>query len=258
MSLLEETPSNTIDPVAYVREKFKIAPDAYIDPALAKSKLESDEYIKMVNRQKDEFRELNDQYHAEILKLKQELADRASLGDMLNQERTREQPQPTPANIQPSIDFDKEFEKRLSAYERKKKADENLTIVKAQLREKLGSDYVSTLRNKMDELELSVEEMDALAARSPKAFMRTMGLEDQAPKGPAYQSPMSSTVNTTGFRPKTEVRNWDYYQELKRKDPRAWMDAKVQQQMYDDSQKLGAAFATEDFNKYNERIPNLG
>ena len=107
MSLLEETTtSNTPDPVAYVREKFKIADDVPVDPALAKSKYESDEYIKMVVRQKDEFRELNDQYHAEILRLKDELAARASLGDMLNQERTREPAQTTPANTQPAIDFD--------------------------------------------------------------------------------------------------------------------------------------------------------
>jgi hypothetical protein len=251
MSLLEETTTSETyyDKLVGEGRKFKD------QEALAKGKAEADEYISMINRQKDEFRVLNDQYHDQIIRLKSELADRASLEDMLNQERTREPPQTTPAKTQPSIDFDVEFEKRLSDYERKKIAESNLNKVKAQLREKLGSDYVSTLRNKMDELELTVEEMDSLAARSPKAFMRSMGLEDQAPKGPAYQTPMSSTVNTTTLKPKSEERNWDWYMDLKAKDPQAWMSAKIQQQMYDDSQSLGARFATDDFNKYQERIP---
>src|SRR5262249_34863084 len=142
-----------------------------INPALAKSKLESDKYVEMIIKQKDE---LADSY----LKLKADYESRAKLEELIDQIPSRETPQSTPnANIKTfdPDEIDKLVEAKLSSYEKKKKADENLKIVKDQLREKLGNNYASALRNKMNELDLSEAEMDALAARSPKAFMKTIG-----------------------------------------------------------------------------------
>jgi len=249
MTLLED--NDQTDPVEYVRKKFNLAADAVVDPILAKSKLESDNYIKMMEKQKDELAE-------SYLKLKADYEARAKLEEIADQLASRESATNLNANTtKPTIDpqeIEKLLDSRLSAYEKKKKADENLKIVKDQLREKLGSNYANTLRSKMDELDLSEAEMDALAARSPKAFMKTIGL-DETPKRDPFQSPMPSTYKSDNFSKKEEVRNWDYYQKLKETNPRAWLDPKVQTQMYHDAQKLGASFATEDFNKYSERLP---
>lgn len=255
MSLLEsDQGSNTdVDYVAYVREKFKMAPEAVVDPALAKSKYEADEYIKMLTLQKDEMREM-------YMQQKAQYDARASLEEMIDKIPSRDTATTPPATTQPSTDLatmKKMMADELASYEKKKTADANLKYVKDQLREKLGSNFASTLRNKMDELDLTPEEMDALAARSPKAFMRTFGLDTPVPKQ-NFQTPMASSTRTTEFKPTTQERNWDYYKELKRTNPTAWLDAKVQQQMYDDSQRLGDRFATDDFNRFDERLPTIG
>lgn len=250
MTLLEDN-DQTTDPVEYVRKKFNMAADVHIDPVIAKSKLESDNYIKMMEKQKDELAE-------SYLKLKADYESRAKLEELIDQIPSRDSANNLNANNtkaqQDPIDIDKLVDAKFSSYEKKKKADENLKIVKDQLREKLGNNYANTLRNKMDELDLSEAELDALAARSPKAFMKTIGLDETPNKNP-FQSPMSSSYKSDNFKKTEENRNWDYYQKLKETNPRAWLDPKVQTQMYHDAQRLGPAFATEDFNKYSERLP---
>jgi curved DNA-binding protein CbpA len=247
-TLLED---DHLDPVAYVREKFKLPADAVIDPALAKSKYEADEFIKMKNAQFDTL-------SADYQRLKADYDSRASLEELLTKAQIREpEPQLTPnANkTQPSQSIDRdEVAKLYQDFKRQEKADANLAEVKQILKEKLGSKVSEVLRTKMDELELTQEEMDRLAARSPKAFMRTMGLEDQPTRQPNFQTPPASTYNSATFKPVTEKRTWSYYQDLKAKDPKAWLDPKIQTQMYHDAQRLGSDFGDGDFAKYDERL----
>jgi hypothetical protein len=247
-TLLED---DNLDPVAYVREKFKLPADAVIDPTLAKSKYEADEFIKMKNAQFDTL-------SADYQRLKADYDSRASLEELLTKAQIRElEPQLTPnANkTQPSQSIDRdEVAKLYQDFKRQEKADANLAEVKQILKEKLGSKVSEVLRTKMDELELTQEEMDRLAARSPKAFMRTMGLEDQPTRQPNFQTPPTSTYNSATFKPVTEKRTWSYYQDLKAKDPKAWLDPKIQTQMYHDAQRLGSDFGDGDFAKYDERL----
>ncbi len=247
MTLLDE--DKEVDPIAYVRDKFKIAADVPIDANLAKSKLESDKYIEMVVKQKDEL--AND-----YLRLKADYDARAKLEELLNQRQPQDNANNTQnATNQPfdPAEIDKLVDRKLTAREKQRIADENLKKAKEMLREKLGNNYTNTLRSKMEELDLTTEELDAMAARSPKAFMRTLGLEDQ-PVRQTFQTPPSSQYNSATFKPVTEKRTWSYYQDLKAKNPQAWLDPKIQTQMYHDSQRLGADFADGDFNTYNERL----
>ncbi len=106
----------------------------------------------------------------------------------------------------------------------------------------------------MDELELSEDETYSLMARSPKAFANTFGLETKPMQQP-FQAPPASTYKSD-FKPTAsgQERDWNYYMDLKEKDPKAWLNPKVQTQMYHDAQRLGSKFATGNFNDYEERI----
>ena len=238
-----------VDPVAYVREKFKMAADAVIDPALAKSKYEADLTIKMKNAQFDTL-------SADFQRLQADYNARASLEELLTKAQSREEP-PTPnANQTKPVDLseiDKLVEQKLSSREKQRLADDNLKKSKELVREKYGSKSTEFLRNKMEELDLTEDEMNAWAARSPKAFIRTLGLDDPKPQQ-SFQSPPSSQYNSAQFKPTTEKRTWSYYQDLKVKDPKAWLDPKIQTQMYHDAQRLGADFGDGDFNQYDERL----
>lgn len=236
-----------VDPIAYVREKFKIAPEVPVDPELAKSKYEADEYIKMVVRQKDELK-------TDYLKLKSDYDARAKLEELYGQlKQPQEEDDHTP--VQPALDETKLetlIENKFKGYQAKQKAQENEDLVKSKLKEQFGNKYTEVLKNKMDELELTSEELTSLAQRSPKAFFRTLGLD--APKSDPFQAPPPSTYRSSNTPRQEEQRTWSYYQKLKETNPRAWLDPKIQTQMYQDSQKLGSAFADGDFNQYNERI----
>lgn len=238
---------NYIEELVGEGKKFKSVED------LAKGKAESDEYIKMIIKQKDT---LSNDY----LKLKADYDARASLEEMLDKRQSQEPNANTPNanNNQPqqtdSLDIDKLIESRMSAREKQRLAEENVKKAKDILREKLGNRYADTLRTKMEELDLTEDEMYSLAARSPKAFVRTLGLEDPKPQQPAFQSPPSSQYNSSTFKPVTEKRTWSWYQDLKLKDPKAWLDPKIQTQMYHDAQRMGADFGDGDFAKYDERL----
>jgi hypothetical protein len=237
-----------IDPIAYVKEKFKLPADAVVDPQLAKSKYEADEFIKMKNAQFDTLA-------ADYQKLKADYDARASLEELLTKAQTREESLSPNANKEPTkeIDIDKIVESKLNAREKQRVYDENLNKSKLLLREKFGGKATEVLRNKMEELDLTEDEMNSLAARSPKAFIRTLGLDDPKPQV-SFQPPPSSTYKSSSFKPITEKRTWSYYQDLKAKDPKAWLDPKIQTQMYHDAQRLGADFGDGDFNQYDERL----
>lgn len=249
MTLLDD--DKEVDPIAYVRDKFKIAADVPIDPALAKSKLESDEFIKMKNAQFDTLA-------ADYQRLKADYDARAKLEELLDKsQQSRDTAKDTHNATNQPIDLDKmvelKFHEKMNSYEKEQRRKANIQQVKNVLKEKLGTNYTNTLKTRMEELDLTTEEFDELAARSPKAFIRTLGLEDQPVRQP-FQAPPSSTYNSATFKPATEKRTWSYYQDLKAKNPQAWLDPKIQTQMYHDSQRLGADFADGDFNTYNERL----
>lgn len=245
-TLLEH--EDPVDHVAYVREKFKIDANTPIDPSLAKSKYEADEFIKMKNAQFDTL-------SADYLRLKADYEARAKLEELVDKIQPQDKPLVPDAKpaLKEEIDYDKIIESKLAKREAQQRADANIKVVKDTLREKLGSKMSSYLKDKMDELDLTTEELDSLAARSPKAFMRTLGLEE-APRKDPFQSPPPSIYKSDNFKPKTEKRDWEYYQKLKETNPRAWLDPKVQTQMYHDAQELGAEFGTGDFNRFNERL----
>src|SRR5258708_3217952 len=191
-----------IDPVAYVRDKFKLAPEVPVDLALAKIKYKAYEFIKMKNAQFDTL-------SADFQKLKADYDARASLEELLTKAQSRDEPLNTSnANTtQPKVDpldIEKLVDARLSSYEKQNRAKANVDEAKKVLREKLGSKYADTLRTKMEELDLTEDEMYSLAARSPKAFIRTIGLDDKPPVQ-NFQSPPSSQYNSATFKPVTDT-----------------------------------------------------
>jgi hypothetical protein len=215
---------------------------------LAKGKAEADRYVEMIIKQKDELA-------SDYLKLKADYDARAKLEELLDQRTRQSQEEYTPSSNQPpkEVDFDSLIEKKISERERLRQREENVKQTKQMLKEKLGSNYSSKLQEKLNELDLTEEEAFAMAQRSPKAFVRTLGLDSQPSSNNMFQTPPTSQVRASEFRPKTEQRTWSWYQDLKAKNPRAWLDPKIQTQMYHDAQALGSAFGDGDFVKHDNK-----
>lgn len=210
---------------------------------LARGKVESDSYVPILTSRLDALRD-------DYLKLKNEAATGQTLKEMLDQysEKVKftssEQPKANEMQMTPSYD-PKEVESLVSnkilQHEQKVKEDANFNLVKAKLTEAYGDNYKNIVSKQSQELGLTDEEVNSLARKNPKLFIKTFDLD--APKNSeTFQSPIASQRRNDNFAPRTEKRNWAYYEEMRVKDPTKYHSPKIAIQMQDDAIALREDF----------------
>jgi len=220
---------------------------------LAKSKVLGDLYIKDIVRQKDElansYIELKAQYDAQAKLV--DLVDRIGDQKRTNNDDTLNVIKNVPDNSIDLDSLDKRFEQLLSKREKVQIENENLKKSQKMLKEGLGDNYVNVIRSRIDDLDLSEEDVNALAKRSPKTLARVLGIElEQKSNTPnMFQSPPVSQRRSDTFKPAVQKRTWSYYQEQKKTNPRIFLDPKIAIQMHDDHIALGSAFEDGDFHQ---------
>lgn len=235
MNLLDGADHNT-DPREEILNKWKDKPAE----ELLKAKVEADLHIKTLEREKAE------QYDM-YKKLYEESQTKAGLQDLIDQIKKEKEIQvalPKANEVtEPKMDENKLrdlFKEEISSYEKTKKEVENFGKVQSKLKEKLGSNYASSLQDHYAQLGLSNDEMNALAKRSPEAYFRVLGLNDTRQED--YTGAPRSSLRNDSFAPKTVKRDYAYYQELKKTNPMLYLDPKIASQMEKDYQELGDAF----------------
>lgn len=204
------------------------------------AKINADLHIKALEREKAELRQM----YAEQ---REELLAKAKWDEYLDRVTKTPENLPvanTPANEVPKQFDPKEieslFDQKLSQYEAQKSERENFNKVQSKLRERFGDNFTSVLKDQQAALGLSVDDVNTLAKKSPEAFFRMMGLNDQPRQD--YTSPPRSVQRNDSFAPKTQRRDWNYYQELKKTNPLLYLDPKIAVQMEKDAAELGDAF----------------
>jgi hypothetical protein len=217
---------------------------------LARGKAEADLYIETVNKRSDQLRE-------DYLKLRETANTQAKLEDLLARlENAPQRQEPSlqlpaePVQATPQFDpskLDSLIDRRVEQREAQMKADANFRTVQNKLKEQFGNSYQTVLQDRMNFLNLSTEDVDTLARKSPSALYNALGLGGTTQD--SLMSPPRSTTNSAGFRPQGEPkRTWSYYQDMKKKDPKAYYDPKIANQMHDDAIALGTDFQDGDFN----------
>ena len=212
--------------------------EAFKDPqVLAKSKLESDNYIKQLESQLTDLRtELSKEEAAKKL-----LAELQSRRQDPNANSVPKQGETNPSDTKPVLSEDeiqRLVEEALSKRETTQTAQQNAKMVQDQLTQKYGTEAKAHVENKARELGMSFERLSNLAAESPTAFMSLIG----EPKS-EYKPPVSGTINTAAgnFNNPAE-KNWAYYQNLRKTNKQLYFDPKTQQQMMQDKMRLGDRF----------------
>lgn len=224
-------------------EKFKD------NKGLARAKMESDLYIKTLIRQKEELARDNDALRTDVnaRASQEELLDRLKR-QMQTQDTGTQGDQDTRPALKPE-DVDSLLSQKipslLEQYEKDRSEKNNFNEVQAKLKDRYGANYTEVLAKQIQDLGLSTEDVNALAKRSPKAFYRTFGLDQQS--GETFQSPPRSQRGDN-FAPSTNKRTWSYYQNLKKTNPKEWNNPKTQVQMHEDYIQLGKAFEDGDFS----------
>ena len=226
-------------------KKFKSAAD------LAKGKYIADNYILTLQSQLDEMR-------SDYEKIREENLAKAGLQDLIDRMNIQK---PVTKDItlvpeqKPTIDskqIEDLIDSRMSQRERTKKESENVQFVKTKLEATLGKEYHEQLQSRMAEVGLSSDQFNQMARNTPKALTKLLELEPQFVPSRDPFAPPRSQVRTDQFKPKTEVRDWAWYQDLKVKEPKKYYSRETNVQMHKDALALGAAFETGDFNRFDK------
>ena len=213
---------------------------------LAKGKAEADRYVKTLEHQKDEIRDM-------YLSLKEQVDGRAKLEDLIDRiekGKTRDsQTSPTIEDIEKPPTFDPTqlrsmIAAELQQSEVQKREAANYASVQKTLKEKFGPRANEVLKDKMDTLMIDDAYLVGTAKRSPQAFYSLMGITEQpVQQETMFQAPPRTTIRPTSFAQQNDSnRTLAYYEKLRETNPKAYLDPKIQVQMDKDSQALGAAF----------------
>jgi hypothetical protein len=237
-SLFQETPPDQ-DPNAARAEIIAKWKDKPADELL-NAKAESDLYIKTMERRMDEMR-------TDLLAAKNDTQTRANLQELLDQLNSQREPQTpnTPAiDDQPKTlkpeDIEAMVTDKMQQHRLREIETGNFNTVQKRLNERFGQNTASVLKEQASTLGLSDEDVNALARKSPEAFFRVMGLQEQQREN--FQTPPRTDRRNESFIPRAVKRDYAYYQELKKTKPMIYLDPKIAVQMHNDAMEQGEAF----------------
>lgn len=223
-------------------KKFKDVKD------LAKGKFLADKYIAEVVKQKDEM-------YNDLMRLQKENNTKATLEALIDRLEKRQQlpedstTETTRSNV-PAFDpkqVEEIFANKLTEYETTKKQQENLKLVKDKLVERFGDNFKSSLKKRSDELGLTEDYVNNMAAIAPKALFAALRLDERPSSNDLFQAPPRSNEP---FRSGGEKkRTWSYYQDLKKAKPDLYWDPRTQVEMINDHERLGSAFEDGDYER---------
>lgn len=157
--------------------------------------------------------------------------------------------EPNPAPVAPSggevEDLDTRIAKALEEQTTLKRLQGNASLVQDVLVEQLGSvdKAAEAVVAKASELGLSPSDMKELAAKSPKAFLATMGINAEVkPQSNATPAPRSDVnpLNINSGAPK--ANSYAYYEQIRKSDPKLYWNPKTQSAMHKAAQAMGEDF----------------
>jgi hypothetical protein len=156
---------------------------------------------------------------------------------------------PNPAPVTPSSetveDLDTRIAKALESRDTLTRLQNNASLVQDVLVEQLGSveKAAEAVVNKARELGLAPTDMKELAAKSPKAFLATMGIDaDVKPQSTSTPAPRSDVnpQNINSGAPKANT--YAYFEQIRKSDPKLYWNTKTQKAMHDAAQAMGEDF----------------
>lgn len=208
---------------------------------LEAAKAESDLFIKTLTTRLDDLGK-------DYLALREETTAKAQLKEMIdklsNSNTNDDTTQHTNReDVQAGLkaeDIETLLEAKFTQRELSNKQNENFNLVRSKLKEQFGDNAATVLKQRMDTLGLDQAFTDELAKKHPAVFLKTFGLDEQ--RSSTNTAPPRSQVRADRFAPATPKRDWNYYQELKKADPRMYLDPKIAVQMHNDAIALGDAF----------------
>ena len=212
--------------------------------ALAKGKMEADQHIHNLEMQVKALTDstAKNDYAKELIDQLQnnKAAAPNTASDVVppnNNTNVSTEPANTPSGLSED-DLRSLVTKTLAEQKGKEVADSNLRAVDAKLTEKFGTEANARIEKKAMELGMTKDRLQAIAAESPTAFFTLIGEPTQMPNNPI----INGSVRTDSVVQNTSERNFNYYQDMRRKDPKMFNSPAMQAQQMDDAVRLGDKF----------------
>lgn len=225
-----ETPASLYETLVGEGKKFKSPED------LAKAKLESDRFIEQLKEEPKQLRE-------DLERLAEENRLLKEIAKQVKDNGSPAQPeQKTTESESPVIDLEARIRETLKKTAEEAKREENINRVSEAMLQAYGSQEKAkeVLVQKASELGVGVEFLQDVAARSPKAFFQTVGV-NEVPR--SQQTSAGSTVNTAAMGSAgTKANTYQWYQQLRKDNPTLYHSPKIQTQMMNDALAKGEAF----------------
>lgn len=237
----EQTQTETQPQESFLQKLVEAKGDNWKDPeVLAKGKLEADGYIKSLEDQIAQMREdmKKQDYQAQILEqLQNKAAETTTAQTAMPNDNGSTETQNTTASLSEN-DLESLVEKTLVKREQDSVIKQNLAQVDQELVNSFGTEAEATVRQKAQELGMSLSRLRDIAAESPTAFFSLIGQPQQT-----FSPMVQGSVRTEGVNMQaSNTRDWNYYQKLRRENPNQYYSPKVQQQLIQDRMKMGDKF----------------
>jgi len=238
----EQTQQEATPQESYLQKLVEAKGENWKDPeVLAKGKLEADGYIKTLEEQLAQMREdlKKKEYQAQVLEqLQNKAADSTAAKNGVPNDNGSAEAQNTTGNLSEE-DLKSLVEKTLTQREKETSVKQNLSQVDKALDDMFGTEALSVVQKKAQELGMSIERMQDIAAESPNAFFALIGEKPKQPMNPMIQG----SVRTEGVNMQASAeRDWSYYQKLRRENKNLYYTPKIQQQLMEDKMRLGDKF----------------
>lgn len=237
----EQTQTETTPQESFLQKLVEAKGENWKDPeVLAKGKLEADAYIKSLEEQLAQQREdlAKADYQSKILEqLQNKAADSTAAKNGVPNNNGSTDTQNTTASLSED-DLKSLVEQTLTQREKEAVIKQNIQAVNQELEKTFGTEAEAAVQKKAQELGMSMQRMQQIAAESPSAFFALIGEKRQ------ISNPMvSGSVRTEGVNMQASTeRDWAYYQKLRRENPKAYYSPKTQQQIMADRLRLGDKF----------------
>lgn len=162
--------------------------------------------------------------------------DRMSALEQAQLTERREPPQrevtaPTPVDIEDVV------QKAINDREQANNRTRNLMAVKDKLTEVYGPDYSQRVKARAQELNITLDKLNQMAAETPSAFYALIGLEARRQSGDG--APPATQQNSAAFRPDTARKGNAYYTNLRKTNPAEYWTPRVQMEEYNELKRQG-------------------
>ena len=233
----EDKPEETADPgyLAQVVGEGKKYSDT---EQLAKGAVHGNDYINKLETEMAELRgELDKRLTAEemVQQIKRETAEHQA------------QTQQVQENTTPQLDEEKLSQLISNTIEQKdtqKVAQQNIQAVDAKMKELYGADKAAdVVQQKAQVMGVTVDKLAEIAAISPDMFFNSIGVSQGSSKittpTPTVGTTSTEAVQTMNSGQAVEEGTWDYFEQLRKSNPKEYFKPATQQKLFKMRQEKG-------------------